>query len=279
MSSRRRRRAAKKAEDSGTSTGTAPETAGEGDWSTATFVADASSAETRGDEVALPDMSMIEKQVDTSNTSDTSDTTNSVVAESKKSKQRRRKKKKRAEKSKRERGSNSVGESDYFSDGTLGGDDGCYFELPTTALALTYKGAPKYVMLKDQPVKLTEVRMKKKSTNKGNDRIECKGLHIVTGKLYQDTIVGTVNVPVLKVKFARYTLLDLDQSDGSVTLMDDDGEIKEDANLAKSGDGPELFDAVGQEVARRFEEEEELDVVVFTCMGREVVVEVHAAAA
>ena len=80
-----------------------------------------------------------------------------------------------------------------------------------------------------------------------------------------------------KVKFTRYTLLDVDQEDGCVTLMDVNGEIKEDANLVKSEDGPERFDAVGQEVARRFEEGEELEVVVFACMGREVVTEVHTA--
>jgi hypothetical protein len=151
-----------------------------------------------------------------------------------------------------------------------------FFELPVPALHLTYKGAPKFVMLRDQPVKLNQVRMKKKSTNMGNDRIELKGHHIETGKLYVDTIVGTVDVPVLKVKFTKFLLLDVDSSDGNVTLMDSNGNVKEDAFLATSREGAEMFDAVGQEVISRTEAGEELDVVVFRAMGKEVVVECKA---
>ena len=159
-----------------------------------------------------------------------------------------------------------------------GGDDDAILDLPVKALALTYKGAPKYVYLKaNQPCKLVDVRMKRKSTNQGNDRIELKGHHIYTGKLYVDTIVGTVDVPVLKVRFAQYTLLDVDSDDGSVVLMDERGETKEDANLGRAPDCSGAFDAVGREVLRRHLEGEALDVVVRTALGRDVVVEVKAA--
>jgi translation elongation factor P/translation initiation factor 5A len=147
------------------------------------------------------------------------------------------------------------------------------FELPTSALSLTMRGAPKYIMLKDQPCKIADARMKKKATNRGNDRIEIKGLHIVTGKLYQDTIVGTVLVPVLKVKFKQYTLLDVDISDGSVSLMDDDGALKEDAVLMKSPDSLNQFDTVGMQLIERNNNGEELLVTVFSALGRDVVVE------
>ena len=147
-------------------------------------------------------------------------------------------------------------------------------ELPITALSLTMRGAPKYIMLKDQPVKIQDVRMKKKSTNKGNDRIEIKGTHVRTGKLYQDTIVGTVLVPVLKVKFSQYTLLDVDSSDGSVSVMDDEGNVKEDVVLIASPDTTDPFDTVGMDTIRRNENGESLVVIVFSVLGRDVVVEV-----
>ena len=118
--------------------------------------------------------------------------------------------------------------------------------------------------------------MKKKSTNMGNDRIELKGHHIETGKLYVDTLVGTVDVPVLKVCFTKFYLLDVDQSDGAVTLMDPDGNVKEDAFLARSKDSGNRFDAVGREVLNRNAAGEELDVVVFRAMGKELVVECKA---
>ena len=129
-------------------------------------------------------------------------------------------------------------------------------------------------MLKDQPVKITDARMKKKSTNKGNDRIEIKGLHMTTGKLYQDTIVGTVLVPVLKVKFKQFTLLDVDASDGAVSLLDDEGVLKEDATLMSAPDSLEPFDSVGMDLIRRNKQGEELCVIVFSALGRDVVVEV-----
>ena len=147
-------------------------------------------------------------------------------------------------------------------------------ELPTSALSLTFKGATKYILLKDQPCRIISCRMKKKSTNKGNDRMEIKGLHILTGKLYQDTIVGTVMVPVLKVKFKQYTLLDIDTSDGSVSLMDDEGKLKEDAVLGAAPDSMDPFDTIGMDCIKRYQAGEELIVVIFTALGRDVVVEV-----
>jgi translation elongation factor P/translation initiation factor 5A len=136
------------------------------------------------------------------------------------------------------------------------------------------RNAPKYIMLKDQPVKIDSARMKRKSTNKGNDRIEIKGLHIVTGKLYQDTIVGTVLVPVLKVRFKQYTLLDVDVTDGSVSVMDEEGVLKEDAVLMPSPDSIDPFDPVGMDLIARNRQGEDLAVVIFSALGRDVVVEV-----
>ena len=103
--------------------------------------------------------------------------------------------------------------------------------------------------------------------------MEIKGLHILTGKLYQDTIVGTVMVPVLKVKFKQYTLLDIDTSDGSVSLMDDEGKLKEDAVLGATV-GMDPFDTIGMDCIKRYQAGEELIVVIFTALGRDVVVEV-----
>ena len=148
-------------------------------------------------------------------------------------------------------------------------------ELPTSALSLTTRSAPKYIMLKDQPCKIVEARMKKKSTNRGNDRIEVKGTHIVSGKLYQDTIVGTVQVPVLKVKFTQYTLLDVDTTDGSVSLMDENGVLNENAFLMPSPNTAQPFDSVGMDLIKRHSKDEELSVIVFRALGRDVVVEVN----
>ena len=44
------------------------------------------------------------------------------------------------------------------------------------------------------PCKMTEARLKKKATNKGNDRMELIGLHMWTGKKYVDTVRGDTQV-------------------------------------------------------------------------------------
>ena len=91
------------------------------------------------------------------------------------------------------------------------------WQLPVAALALTTKSAPKYIILRDMPCMIASARLKKKATNQGNDRIEVKGHHIQTGKLYVDTIEGRVMVPVLKVAFAEYSLLDVDPREGAAS--------------------------------------------------------------
>mmetsp|Transcript_35997 Transcript_35997/g.49988 ORF Transcript_35997/g.49988 Transcript_35997/m.49988 type:complete len:156 (-) Transcript_35997:504-971(-) len=146
-------------------------------------------------------------------------------------------------------------------------------DMPVQAVVLQSKGAPKYIILCDMPCRLVEARLKKKATNKGNDRVEVKGLHLWTGKKYEDTLRGDVLVQVPKWTTSDYTLLDVDKLDGSVSLMDPAGNTKEDVNLVKDGDE---WNPVSKEVIERFEAGEALVVTVFAAMGREVVVEVKA---
>ena len=146
------------------------------------------------------------------------------------------------------------------------------FELPVEAMEMIVKGAPKYIMIRGQPCRVVSSRLKKKATNKGNDRVELKGRHLLTSKLYEDTVRGDTKVPVIKVDFTEYDLMDVDVGSGNVSLLDEEGECKEDASLAKENDE---WDDVAKEVIRRFEEEEEdLRVVVFSCFLFDKVIEV-----
>lgn len=49
------------------------------------------------------------------------------------------------------------------------------YERPVEAIMLPQKGAPKYVVVKEQPCLMLSARLKKKATNMGNDRIEIIG--------------------------------------------------------------------------------------------------------
>ena len=107
-----------------------------------------------------------------------------------------------------------VATADALADGDDG--EGEEWELPVEAITLPQKGAPRYVLIKEQPCLLTSARLKKKATNKGNDRMEMKGTHMWTGKKYEDTVRGDTLVQVPRVTHCEYSLLDVDGRDGTV---------------------------------------------------------------
>ena len=157
-----------------------------------------------------------------------------------------------------------------------------FLEERMAAMGLTKKGAPKYIVIRDMPCRLLKAELKKKATNKGNDRVELTGAHIETGKKYVDTVRGDVAIPVVKWENSSWQLLDVDASDGMVSLMDDEGTMKEDANLRRAMEDDEgaagaPWDAVGMETIERFEAGEELTVVVFSALGKDVIAEVKVA--
>ena len=81
-----------------------------------------------------------------------------------------------------------------------------------------------------------------------------------------------IDVPL--TTYAHFSLMDVDKSDGTLSLLTADGEPKEDAMLSRGEDGLG-WDAVGEELVKRFDEGESLKVKVLTIMGKDLVVEVN----
>mmetsp|Transcript_25424 Transcript_25424/g.49784 ORF Transcript_25424/g.49784 Transcript_25424/m.49784 type:complete len:159 (-) Transcript_25424:102-578(-) len=132
-----------------------------------------------------------------------------------------------------------------------------------------------YAMIKGMPCRLSDVNQLPKATANGNRRVQIVGVHIFTGKKYDDTINCTagfngIDVPITSKE--SYTILDVDASSGFLSLVDDQGNTKEDASLSKSEDGE--FDELSQECIRRFSKGEILRVTVLTIMGKDVILEV-----
>jgi hypothetical protein len=84
----------------------------------------------------------------------------------------------------------------------MSGED--QFEMPVQAITLPSKSAPKYIILCEMPCKLVEARLKKKATNKGNDRVEVIGSHLWTKKKYEDTVGCRCNA---HVTFQKYSII------------------------------------------------------------------------
>jgi translation initiation factor 5A len=132
---------------------------------------------------------------------------------------------------------------------------------------------PGYVMIKGFPCKITELNQKPKATARGNDRLEIIGLHLFTGKKYNDTVnltAGTGGMVVVpKVEKAEYDVLDVDTRNKTVSVLMESGETKDDLNFPVKDDGSGEPDEVGQKMLELFESGEACRVAVINIMGQE----------
>merc|ERR1711971_1387527 len=133
-----------------------------------------------------------------------------------------------------------------------------------------------FAFIRSQPCRITEVTKKPKASVKGNERIYIVGLHVDTGKKYEDTLLATLRIDEILVTKSEYSVMDVDGRSGCVSVMLSSGEVKEeDLSLGKSEDGMG-WDTVGIELLKRFEDGEEIAVMVQTLLGKEYILEVRA---
>merc|ERR1712203_290680 len=76
-----------------------------------------------------------------------------------------------------------------------------------------------FCMIRDQPCKITEMTQKPKATSKGNDRIHLVGVHMATGKKYEDTLLATLPIEQILVTRETYDVLDVDTHQGTVSVL------------------------------------------------------------
>merc|ERR1712086_236550 len=132
-----------------------------------------------------------------------------------------------------------------------------------------------YAFIRSQTCRITEVTLKPKASVKGNERIYIVGLHVDTGKKYEDTLLATLRIDEILVTKSEYSVADVDGRSGDVSVFLSSGEMKEDLEMGKS-EGGKGWDEVGIELLKRFEDGEEIAVVVQTLLGKEYIIEVRA---
>merc|ERR1711976_429114 len=94
------------------------------------------------------------------------------------------------------------------------------------------------VLMKGHPCKV--VNMSTSKTGKhGHAKVNITGVDIFTKKKYEDVVPSTHNVLVPEVDKMEYEVLDIDE-DGFCSLMDGDGDIKEDLKLPGDELGEEI---------------------------------------
>ncbi|KAF6821592.1 eukaryotic translation initiation factor 5a-2 [Colletotrichum musicola] len=144
-------------------------------------------------------------------------------------------------------------------------DAGASATYPMQCSALRKNG---HVVIKGRPCKIVDMSTSKTGKH-GHAKVHLVALDIFTGKKLEDLSPSTHNMDVPNVQRREYQLLDI-SDDGFLSLMNDDGDTKDDVRVP---DGE-----IGEKINRLFKiEEKDTNVVILTAMGEEAAVEAKEA--
>jgi translation initiation factor 5A len=140
-----------------------------------------------------------------------------------------------------------------------GGDAGAGETIPIEAGQIRKGGL---MMIKDQPCKVSEVSHSKTGKH-GSAKCNFTANNIFNNKKLEDMMPSSQGTTVPVVTRIEFTLVDINEEDGFVTLMSEAGETREDLKLP---DYPENYAA---ELKGLFEEGKSVIVTVWKACGHE----------
>lgn len=134
-------------------------------------------------------------------------------------------------------------------------DAGSSLTYPMQCSALRKNG---HVVIKGRPCKIIDMSTSKTGKH-GHAKVHLVATDIFTQKKLEDLSPSTHNMEVPVVKRSEYQLLDID--DGYLSLMNNDGDMKEDVR-APEGE-------LGEKLQSDFDDGKELIVTIVSAMGEE----------
>ncbi|XP_053379121.1 eukaryotic translation initiation factor 5A-like isoform X2 [Mercenaria mercenaria] len=140
-------------------------------------------------------------------------------------------------------------------------ESGASKSFPMQCSALRKNG---YVLIKGKPCKIVEMSTSKTGKH-GHAKVHLVALDIFTNKKYEDICPSTHNMDVPNVSRKEYQVADI-SGDGFVCLMGDDGETREDLKVPEG--------AVGEDLTKRFSNNESLLATVLKAMDEECIISV-----
>lgn len=143
-------------------------------------------------------------------------------------------------------------------------DAGASTTFPMQCSALRKNG---FVVIKGRPCKIVEMSTSKTGKH-GHAKVHLVAIDIFNGKKLEDLCPSTHNMDVPNVTRKEYQLLDI-SDDGFLSLMSDDGEIKDDVKMPAG--------EIGEKINRLFKDGKDTNVVVLTSMGEEAAIDAKEA--
>jgi len=117
-------------------------------------------------------------------------------------------------------------------------------------------------MIKGRPCKIVEMSTSKTGKH-GHAKVHLVGLDIFTGKKCEDICPSTHNMDVPNVTRLDFQLLDI-SPDGYLSLMNDNGDVREDLKLPES--------ELGAQIRADYDAGREILCTVLKACGEEVVI-------
>ena len=137
-------------------------------------------------------------------------------------------------------------------------DAGSSLTYPMQCSALRKSG---FVCIKGRPCKIIDMSTSKTGKH-GHAKVHLVATDIFTGKKLEDLSPSTHNMECPNVKRTEYQLLDID--DGFLSLMNMDGDTKDDV---KAPEGE-----LGDQIQTAFDDGKDLMVTVISAMGEEAAI-------
>jgi len=122
-----------------------------------------------------------------------------------------------------------------------------------------------FVCIKEFPCKIVDTSTSKTGKH-GHAKIHIVGVDIFTGKKYEENCPTSHNMEVPNITRIEYQLVDIDH-DGFLSLMDSNGNSKNDVKLPEGEEGDNLKAALKQSQS----DSSSVLVSILTAMGQEAV--------